>query len=133
MNEICDAAIWIALAGTCIIAAIAANPAIAQDKAKPAAAPAKSADQRDRKVLVDNDKVLATEVRYKPGAASGMVERGQRITRALTDGELEKTYADGKKETLKFKAGDVRWNPKETYSQKNAGKADVVLYTITIK
>ena len=132
MNNINRLAIGLSMAlmGTGVIA----TQAVAQDKAKPAAAaPAKAADQRDRKVLVDNDKVLATEVRYKPGAASGMVERGQRITRALTDGELEKTYADGKKETLKFKAGDVRWNPKETYSQKNAGKADVVLYTITIK
>ena len=132
MNNINRLAIGLsmALVGTGVIA----TQAMAQDKSKPAAAaPAKAADQRDRKVLVDNEKVLATEVRYKPGAASGMVERGQRITRALTDGELEKTYADGKKETLKFKAGDVRWNPKETYSQKNAGKADVVLYSITIK
>ena len=123
----------IALAGACL-AAVVATPAMAQDKGKAAAAtPAKASDQRGRKVLVDNEKVLATEVTYKPGSASGMIERGNRVTRALTDGQLEKTYPDGKKETLKFKAGDVRYNPKETYSQKNTGTTDVVLFSMTIK
>ena len=129
----------IALASTCLIAAVAANPAFAQDKAKPAAAPATAAgqanvkDERDRKVLIDNDKVLVTEVRYKPGSSSGMQERGQRVVRALTDGTLEKTLPDGKKETITWKAGQVRFNPKETYSQKNVGKTDLVLYSVTIK
>ena len=108
---------------------------MAQDKAKPAAAQPKAAekDQRDRKVLVDNDKVLATEVGYKPGSSSGMSERGNRITRALTDGTLEKTYADGRKETVVWKKDQVRFNPKETYSQKNTGKTELVLYSVTIK
>ena len=127
--------ISIALAGTCLIFAVAGNSTMAQDKAKPAAAQPKAAekDQRDRKVLVDNDKVLATEVAYKPGASSGMVERGNRITRALTDGTLEKTYADGRKETVVWKKDQVRFNPKETYSQKNTGKTELVLYSVTIK
>jgi hypothetical protein len=134
---------WIALAGTCLVAAVAGNAAMAQDKAKPAAAPAKAAakadakadpkDQRDRKVLIDNDKVLVTEVGYKPGSASGMTERNQRVTRALTDGTLEKTFADGKKETITWKTGQVRFSPKETYSQKNIGKTELVLFTMSIK
>jgi hypothetical protein len=130
---------WIALAGTCLVVAVAGNPAMAQDKYKPAAAPAKAAgkaevkDERDRKVLLENDKVLATEVRYKPGSSSGMQERGQRVVRALTDGTLEKTFPDGRKETVTWKTGQVRFNPKESYSQKNTGKTDVVLYSVTIK
>jgi hypothetical protein len=132
----------IALAGACLAVAVTGSPALAQDKkAKPADAPAKAAgkadakekDQRDRKVLVDNDKVLASEVRYKPGSTSGMIERGNRVVRALTDGTLEKTYADGRKENVTWKAGQVRYLPKETYVQKNTGKTDVVLYSITIK
>jgi hypothetical protein len=128
----------IAFASACLVAAVAANPAFAQDKVKPAA-PAKAAakaevkDERDRKVLIDNDKVLVTEVRYKPGSSSGMQERGQRVVRALTDGTLEKTLPDGKKETVTWKAGQVRFNPKETYSQKNIGKTDLVIYSVTIK
>ena len=127
---------WIAIAGTWLMVTGAGNVAMAQDKAKPAAAaPAKAAakDERERKVLVDNDKVLATEVRYKPGSSSGMVERGNRITRALTDGTVEKTYADGKKETITWKKDQVRYSPKETYAQKNTGTTELVLYSITIK
>jgi hypothetical protein len=128
----------IALAATSLVLAVIGNPAMAQDKAKPAAAKsaakADAKDQRDRKVLLDNDKVLVTEVRYKPGASSGgMLERGARVTRALTDGTLERTLPDGRKETRTFKAGDVRFNPKETFSQRNAGKSDVVLYVVTLK
>jgi len=126
----------IAIASACVVAALAPSPSFAQDKAKPAAAPAKAApakDERDRKVLVDNDKVLASEVRYKPGSSSGMIERGNRVVRALSDGTLEKTYPDGRKETIHWKTGDVKYNPKETYSQRNTGKTDVVLYSITIK
>jgi hypothetical protein len=134
----------IALAAASLIATALWNPAIAQDKAKPAivqdkAKPATAAaksdvkDQRDRKVLVENDKVLVTEVSYKPGLSSAMSERGPRVTRALTDGTLERTYPDGRKETINWKAGQVRFNPKETFMQKNVGKSEVILYTVTIK
>ena len=128
----------IAVAGACLVAAIG-GPANAQDKAKPAAAPAKDAgktaqkDERDRKVFVDNERVLASEVRYKPGASSGMVERQDRVVRALTDGTLEKTLPDGKKEIVNWKAGEVKFNKKETYSQKNIGKTELVLFTVSLK
>ena len=124
----------IALASTFLAAAIAVNPAMAQDKAKPDAAPkAAEKDQRDRKVVVENDKVLVTDNVYKPGASSGMQARGNRVTRALSDGQLEKTYPDGKKETVTWKTGQVRYSEKETYSQANTGKTDVHLFTVTIK
>ena len=126
---------WIALAGTCLMVAVAGNVAIAQDKAKAAAAPAKAAvkDERERKVLVENEKVLVSEVRYKAGSSSGMQERQARVVRALTDGTLEKTLPDGRKEPIAWKAGQVRFNPKETFSQKNTGKTDLVLYVVTLK
>ncbi len=98
--------------------------------AAPAAA---TKDERERKVFVENDKVLVSEVRYKPGASSGMVARAARVVRALTDGTLEKTFPDGKKETIKWKAGEVKFLPKETYSQKNVGKTELVLYVVTLK
>ena len=127
----------LALAGTCLLVA-AAGPAVAQDK-KPAAAPAAPAaaadkkDERDRKVLVDNDKVSVSEVGYKPGSSSGMIERRPRVVRALTDGTLEKTMKDGKKETVTWKAGEVRYLPQETYSQKNIGTTTLVLFTVSLK
>ena len=119
----------LALAATCLLAILAAGPGIAQDKAK--AAPAK--DERDRKVFVDNERVLVSEVRYKPGATSGMQERRDRVVRALTDGTLEKTFKDGRKETITWKANEVKFLGKETYAQKNTGKTDLVLYTVSLK
>ena len=127
----------IALASACVFAIAAGSPALAQDKGK--AAPAKGAekaaakDERGRKVMLENDKVIAAEVRYAPGSSSGMLERGNRVVRAMSDGTLEKTYPDGRKETVTWKTGEVRYNPKETYSQRNTGKTEVVLYSITLK
>lgn len=127
----------IALAAASLVLG-AGSPALAQDKAKAptkaeAKADAKKTDERDRKVHVDNDRILASEVRYKPGASSGMLERNHRVSRGLSEGTLEKTFPDGRKETINWKVGEVRYNPKETYSQKNIGKTDVVLYTVSIK
>ena len=123
MNNINTLAIRfkVASAGAFLALAVAA-PAMGADK-----------DQRDRKVLVENDKVIVTETRYKPGSSSGMLERRARVARALTNGTLEKTFADGRKEKITWKVGQVRYNPTETFDQKNTGKKDVVLYVVTLK
>jgi hypothetical protein len=92
-----------------VSAAFLAGPAVAQDKkgvappkgADTKAAPDKKAAEKggeSRKVIVDNDKVLVTENTYPPGASSAMRERGVRVSRALKEGTLEKTFPDGKKE-----------------------------------
>ena len=124
-----------------VSAAFLAAPAVAQDKKAPAApaadkkAPEKAPEKggEERKVILENDKVLVTENRYKPGVASAMRERGVRVSRSLTDGTLERTSKDGKKEVLHLKAGEVRYQPKETFTQKNIGKSDYVVYTVTLK
>ena len=125
-----------------VSAAALAIPAGAQDKKGAAPAPApKAADskaapakgQEERKVLLENDKVLVTENTYRPGASSPMRERGVRVSRALSDGTMEKSWPDGKKEVIHWKKGEVRYQPKETFQQKNVGKADWGVYTVTIK
>jgi hypothetical protein len=122
----------------CAAALAALAPAMAQDKAKPsadkakAAAPAKDAGAAP-KVLLDNPRVRATELRYKPGEGGGMRERQARLTRAVTDGTMERTYPGGKKETVNWKAGEVRWFPKETFSNKNVGKKEIVLFVVEPK
>jgi hypothetical protein len=110
------------------VALIAAAPAAAQDKAAE-----KRAGDDTTKVLVDNDKLRASESTYKPGAVSDMRKRSGRLVRALTDGTVERVYADGKMETINYKAGDVKYYPEQTYRQKNVGKADMVIYTVTPK
>jgi hypothetical protein len=121
-----------------VLAAIAVPAAVAQDKAKPSAdkakaAPAKAGAVVAPTVLLDNPKVRATEVRYKPGEGGGMRERQARLTRAITDGTMERTYPDGKKETVNWKAGEVRWFPKETFSNTNVGKREIVLFVVEPK
>ena len=118
---------------------LTAMPAMGQDKAKAAAAekPKAAAEAKGAtvkpKVLFENDRVLVTEVRYKPGEGSDMRERGDRVTRALTSGEMERTYPDGKKDVVHWKEGDVKWNPKSTFTNKNIGKTEVVLFVTTLK
>jgi len=108
-----------------LAAGIAANPATAQDKAPSV----------KMKVLVDNDKVKAYEVTYAPGAENkGIVSTTMRIVRALKGGTLQRTYADGKKEVVRWKAGEVKQvNPGPAYTTKNIGKGELQLYVVQLK
>jgi len=108
-----------------LAAGIAANPAVAQDKASTV----------KMKVLVDNDKVKAYEVTYAPGAENkGIASTTMRIVRGLKGGTLERTYADGKKELVRWKAGEVKQvNPGPAYTTKNIGKGELQLYVVQLK
>src|SRR6267142_162146 len=92
-----------------LAAGIAANPAIAQDK--------------------------AYEVTYAPGAENkGIASTTMRIVRGLKGGTLERTYADGKKELVRWKAGEVKQvNPGPAYTTKNIGKGELQLYVVQLK
>ena len=117
----------------CFVVASLALPAAAQDKAKPAAAKAdekKAAQPSNRKVLFENDKVLVYETTTKAGESTSARERPPRVARALTSGTTMRTYPDGKTEKVEWKAGDVRWLPKENFANKNIGKSDFVLYIV---
>ena len=46
---------------------------------------------------------------------------------------MERAYPDGKKETVEWKAGQVKYFPKETFTNRNVGKTDVVLFVTTLK
>ena len=120
-------------------AVLAVSPAIAQDKkaaapaATKAAAAKPAAGKGTTRTILDNEKVIVTEVTYKPGEASDMRERGPRVTRAMTAGTMERVYPDGKKQVVDWKAGDVKYFPKETFQNRNVGKTDVVLFVTTLK
>jgi len=101
---------------------------IAQDK-KPAA-PMKSVV----KVLVENDKVTAMENTYAPGAESELSRSGVRVVRVLKGGTLQRTFEDGKKETVTYKTGQTVINePGPAYRNKNIGKTTIVLYVVRLK
>ena len=115
-----------------MLVGLAANPAIAQDKAKAAPATKGKAVQ---KVLHDDDRIRVTETTIKPGDVGPNVVRGFRVSRALSGGTLERTYADGKKEVRERKTGSVAvaGPDKQAYFNTNIGKTTVVFYTVTIK
>jgi len=108
-----------------LAAGIAANPAIAQDKGSTV----------KMNVLIDNNKVKAYEVTYAPGAENkGIASTTMRIVRGLKGGTLERTYADGKKELVRWKAGEVKQvNPGPAYTTKNIGKGELQLYVVQLK
>ena len=112
-----------------MLGGLIASPAIAQDKAKA------QKGKAVQKVLHDDDKIRVTETTLKPGDVGPNVVRGFRVSRALSGGTLERTYADGKKEKRERKTGSVvvAGPDKQAYFNTNIGKTDVVFYTVTIK
>jgi predicted lipoprotein with Yx(FWY)xxD motif len=106
-----------------------ANPAMAADKAKEVKA------TNSQKVLHDDDRVRVTETTTKPGENGSNVTRGKRVTRYLQGGTQERTYADGRKEKVERKTGEVSvaGPDKEAYWVKNIGNTTTVTYTVTLK
>jgi hypothetical protein len=104
--------------------------ALAQDKKADKGAPKATV-----KVLQENDKVRAFETTFAPGAENTAVpSSATRVVRVLSGGTLERTYADGKKEKVEYKTGDVRINnPSPAYTTKNIGKSEVKLYVVQVK
>jgi hypothetical protein len=107
-----------------------ATPAYAQDKKAD-----KGASKAVMKVLQENDKARAFETTFAPGAQNTAVpSSATRVLRVLSGGTLERTYADGKKEKIQYKTGDVRiLNPSPAYTVKNIGKTEVKLYVVQVK
>jgi hypothetical protein len=105
------------------LAAAVAMPVYAQGKAEKGKPVVKE--------LVKTDKVTATEATYKPGDASDSIPRPFRVTRALKGGTIERIFADGKKEKVVWKTGEVRaQGPDPAYIVKNVGKTDIVFYVV---
>jgi len=113
-----------------MLVGLAANPALAQDKAKAA-----HKATNTTKVLHDDDRVRVVENTTKPGQMSGNIVRGVRVVRILQGGTIERTYADGKKEKLERKTGEVRVQgpDKQAYFITNIGKTTFVTYVVQIK
>ena len=113
-----------------ILAGVASSQAMAQDKAKAASKATNSV-----KVLHDDDRVRVTETTTKPGERSDSLVRGVRVVRYLQGGTQERTYADGKKDKVERKTGEVfvAGPDKQAYFVTNIGKTTIVGYGVTIK
>ena len=114
-----------------VLSGLMVSSAMAQDKKAD-----KGGAKATMKVIAENAKLRAYEVTFAPGAENTAVPSSQtRAVRALAGGTLQRTYADGKKEDVVYKAGDVRINEPSaaTYTAKNIGKSEVKLYIVLLK
>ena len=112
-----------------VLAGAIAMPAMAQDKKTDKKAPV-----RAQKVLLDNERMRATESVFKPGEANLMEPRGHRVTRVLKGNTtVERTHSGGKTEKIEWKEGGVYYSPADNASSKNVGKSEVTIYTVTMK
>jgi hypothetical protein len=114
-----------------VLFALPASMVLAQDKR----AADKGAPKATMKVIAENPKVRAYEVTFAPGAENTSVPASSvRVVRALAGGTLERTYADGKKEKITYKTGDVRINEvSPAFTTKNVGKEEIKLYVVQLK
>lgn len=119
-------------AAALVFSGLTINGVVAQDKKADKAA-SKAAVV---KVLTENEKVRVFETTFAPGAENKAVPTtSTRVVRALSGGTLERTYADGKKEKVEYKTGEVRVNNPSaaTYTAKNIGKTEIKLYVVQLK
>jgi hypothetical protein len=128
MNRLNRWAVSIVIPGF-MLAALAVNPVLAQDKAKA------GKGQATIKVLAENEKLKAYEIWYKPGDVNLNVPSSSvRVARVLRDGTLLRTHPDGKTEKVEMKSGEVRINmPSGPYTTKNIGKSELALYIVQLK
>ena len=116
-----------------------AVPAVAQDKAKdakaPAAAPAAAKKGEPAlEVYLENDHVRVFKATFKPGDTGGNVARPKRVAHVIKGGTLTLIYPDGKREPLVFKTGEtVVRDASPQYAPKNEGKSDIVLHLVYLK
>ena len=127
-----------ALVPAFMLAGVIANPVMAQDKTKDSkAVPAAKAEKGKSitKILHDDERLRVTEATYKPGDVGPSVVRGLRVTRTLSGGKMQRTFADGRTDTFERKAGEVtvQGPDKEAYSLKNIGKSNFVIFSVNIK
>jgi hypothetical protein len=117
-----------------VLAGLAANPASAQEKKMEKSAQKAAAGEVTLKEIEQNDKLRVYEAIYQPGDVSPSAKRAMRVVHALKGGTLERTYADGKKETLEWKTGETRIiSEEQAYAVKNIGKGVVHLLVVALK
>ena len=103
-----------------------------QDK-KPQATP-RDPKKATVNVLLENNAVRVYEAHIPVGAEAANIPRPYRIGRALQGATMQRIYADGKTETLEWKAGEVKaLGPDRQYKPKNVGKTDFLIYVVEVK
>jgi len=87
---------------------------------------AQPAHQRVLKVLAENEKLQVIDVVYHPGDTGAASSKDGLVVYHLSAGTIERSYADGSKKVVNYKAGETMIiDEKRSYSTKNIGKTVV--------
>lgn len=78
-----------------------------------------SVDPKHYKVELENDQVRVLRVSYGPHEKSPLHEHPAGVAVATTDAVVKFTFADGKSEERRLKAGQVLWMPAEKHAPEN--------------
>jgi hypothetical protein len=91
-----------------------------------------SAHQRTMKVLAENEKLRVSDVVYQPGDAGAASSKDGLVVYHLSGGTIERSYADGSKKVVTYKAGETTIiTEKLPYATKNIGKT--VIHEIVVQ
>ena len=86
------------------------------------------------KILVDNEKITATEVTFLPGKKTDTHTHPAHFIYALTDGSLTVYHENGKTDQYDLKMGDSAYiGPEGPHATVNTGKMPVKLLLVEFK
>ncbi len=108
--------------------------AFAQSIAMEKGGAVQAAHQRTLTVLAENEKLQVINVVYQPGDTGAASSKDGLVVYHLSAGTIERSYADGSKKVVTYKAGQTTIiDEKRPYSTKNIGKTAVHEIVVQLK
>jgi len=100
----------------------------------PGALDAVKVDPKHYKVLLENEHVRVLRATYGPGETGAVHQHDlDRVVVFLTDSELQVSGADGQKQTLRTKPGQVSWGTFAKHQEHNAGSGPFDVIAVELK
>ncbi len=90
-------------------------------------------DPKHYTIVSENDQVRIVKVHYGPHEKSVMHSHPASVVVALSDGKVQFTYPDGKKQDYTMKAGSAQYTPATTHLPENTGDAGMDLILVELK
>ena len=108
--------------------------AFAQSMAMEKGGAVQTAHQRTLTVLAENEKLQVIDVVYQPGDTGAASSKDGLVVYHLSAGTIERTFADGSKKVVTYKAGQTSIiAEKRPYSTKNIGKTAIHEIVVQLK
>jgi hypothetical protein len=122
------------LASSLALALTVSSPAFSQGMKMATPMAAQAEPKPTIKTLAENEKVRAIDEVRRPGEMSPMGTRPMRVLYVFKGGILERTFADGSKETQTLKSGQtVILTETRPYSVTNIGKTAIHIFEVIMK